>query len=345
MAGTLMNPFNGELATKDMIGEMLLLPVLKNERSQPATKYLVRKAKTDKDLVDMEAQAAECNYHLPTFRAWLEQRTFSPLVVPRVQSEEGINSLNARIALMMRPYDHGNASAYGEGLCDLVSVVKRQSSFNQEIAGLGWSTHLDLVERGELDDVLGRSLVRYHKFLDLLSYTLEMLSPTLEIDLCWHTHQLKQNYAQDTITHVGRFINHDDAVETSVLKESFDRTATLWREKFSQPYSLCGCVYNSPGALKKLRSLLGSAKGDDAQENTGNSRWTSKMKGKWRAAKELPGDKGDVDRTVWQDATHPSAHSAVVVKEEERKHDKLRQEMVKEWSLGKRREGHESAFV
>ncbi len=39
------------------------------------------------------------------------------------------------------------------------------------------------------------------------------------------------------------------------------------------------------------------------------------------------------------------AHSAVIVKEEEHRHDKLREQMVKEWAQGKRRDGHESAFV
>lgn len=260
----------------------------------------------------------------------------------------------ARIAVLMRCYQNGNAAAYGEGLCDVVDTVKRQTSFNLEMDKLGWSKHHHLLDSGALDDVLSRSLIRYHKFLDLMALTHTLLTPTLDIDLCWHTHQLQSRYYDHTFWLVGRFINHDDAIETGILKDAFDRTAMLWKQRYNQPYSLCGCVYNSPGTIKKLKSLLGNSSSSSATEPTAasmnqagsgkGSGFTSRMKGKWRAAKELPGDKED-DTTAWQDATHPSAHSAVIVKEEEERHDKLREQMVKEWAQGKRREGHESAFV
>jgi hypothetical protein len=136
----------------------------------------------------------------------------------------------------------------------------------------------------------------------------------------------------------------DDAVETSTLKDAFDRTAALWRERYRQPYSLCGCIYNNPSTIKKLKTLIGSNSTRQPASNNSNG-LTSRIKGKWRAAKDLPGDKKEENETIWQDATHPSAHSAVIVREEEHRHDQLREEMVREWAAGKRREGHESAYV
>ncbi|CDS01937.1 hypothetical protein [Sporisorium scitamineum] len=354
MAGTMLGDWHRKRSSRDYFGEALLLPIFRHEKPIEATASKDHMPAKLTDVQEINDVAAQCDYNISAFREWFEQRWLSSAVSPRIRSPELKAQQMARIAVLMRCYQNGNAAAYGEGLCDVVDTVKRQTSFNLEMDKLGWSKHHHLLDSGALDDVLSRSLIRYHKFLDLMALTHTLLTPTLDIDLCWHTHQLQSRYYDHTFWLVGRFINHDDAIETGILKDAFDRTAMLWKQRYNQPYSLCGCVYNSPGTIKKLKSLLGNSSSSSATEPTAasmnqagsgkGSGFTSRMKGKWRAAKELPGDKED-DTTAWQDATHPSAHSAVIVKEEEERDDKLREQMVKEWAQGKRREGHESAFV
>lgn len=349
MAGTMLASMNAQRSARDYMGDSLFVPIFKHEKPNEASKYMDRRVAPNAELQEIEHVAVQCDYNLSVFRNWLEERWTSAAIQPRLKLPEEKAQQMARIAILMRPYQNGNAAAYGEGLCDLVDAVKRQSFFNTEMGNLGWSKHPKLLERGDLDDVLSRSLIRYHRFLGLMATTYNLLTPTLDIDLAWHTHQLRARYYDHCQMLVGRFINHDDAIETGILKDAFDRTAQLWKSKYGQPYSMCGCVYNNPGTIKKLKALMGSGAdatepGQEAVQSGKGSSFTSRMKGKWRAAKELPGDKQD-DAVQWQDATHPSAHQAVIVKEEEHRHDKLREEMVREWAQGKRREGHESAFV
>lgn len=348
MAGTMLGSMHSKRSARDYHGEALLLPIFKQEKPIEASIHKNHKVSSSAELQEIDDIAMQCDYDIRKFREWFEERWLSTAVTPRLKVPEDRSQQMARIAVLMRAYQNGNAAAYGEGLCDVVDAVKRQTSFNLEMEKLGWSKHLHLLDQGALDDVLSRSLIRYHKFLDLMSSVHALLTPTLDIDLCWHTHQLQAHYYDHCFHLVGRFINHDDAIETGILKDAFDRTALLWKQRYGQPYSMCGCVYNSPGAIKKLKSLLGGSGGSEeiSSESAGKaSGFTSRMKGKWRAAKQLPGDQQQEDVTVWQDATHPSSHSAVIVKEEEHRHDKLREQMVKDWAQGKRREGHESAFV
>ncbi|KAJ7097655.1 hypothetical protein C8R44DRAFT_534953, partial [Mycena epipterygia] len=61
--------------------------------------------------------------------------------------------------------------------------------------------------------------------------------PMLDIDLAWHTHQLMaSNYHTDTIKCVGRFIDHDNKVEESMLATSFKKTSHAWRDRYSVQY-------------------------------------------------------------------------------------------------------------
>ncbi|KAJ1040262.1 hypothetical protein NDA10_003020 [Ustilago hordei] len=322
MAGTMLGSAHAQYSSRDYFGEALLTPIFLHEKPAVAMPHKDRHVAKGASLQDIEQVGVQCNYSMKTFRAWFEVRWMGNAITPKLKSYEEKSRQMARIAMMMRSYQNGNAAAYGEGLCDVVDGVKRQTSFNLEM------------------------------FLELMASVATLLTPALDIDLCWHTHQLKSRYYSHCFTLVGRFVNHYDAIETGILKVAFDRTASLWKDRYGQPYSMCGCIYNDSGALKKLKGLLGSgnnSSGKEASESAPTkSGFASRLKGKWRAAKGLPGDKPQDDATattVWQDATHPSAHSAVIVKEEEHRHDKLRELMVKEWAQGKRREGHESAFV
>lgn len=76
-----------------------------------------------------------------------------------------------------------------------------------------------------------------------------------DIDLCWHTHQLKgQQYEFNTRKYVGWFVDHDDKVADVTLKGAFDSTSQLWAERFHSMYSGCACPVAPEGRLRKFLS-------------------------------------------------------------------------------------------
>ncbi|KAG8921218.1 hypothetical protein FRC00_008967 [Tulasnella sp. 408] len=70
-------------------------------------------------------------------------------------------------------------------LSDLEAAVQRQASFIDKVARLGWGEKAT-------DEFLSNCIHRYGCFLDLMKTgAVHSLVPTLDIDLAWHTHQLK----------------------------------------------------------------------------------------------------------------------------------------------------------
>lgn len=159
----------------------------------------------------------------------------------------------------------------------------------------------------------------------------ELLCPTLDIDLIWHTHQLLRRYTGDVVYNVGRYVDHDDKIEEGVLSDAFENTAKRWKARFNQNYSECGCLHNKP----KTRHLLAQA----LSKNDGTS-----ILSRIRAASEKP---GDLDENSFDDSTHPSTHNGVAVRGSEwdakRRNRKHRSdEQIKR---GTRREGHVDPFI
>eukprot|EP01100_Stratorugosa_tubuloviscum_P002864 TRINITY_DN1677_c0_g1_i2.p1 TRINITY_DN1677_c0_g1~~TRINITY_DN1677_c0_g1_i2.p1 ORF type:complete len:140 (+),score=61.44 TRINITY_DN1677_c0_g1_i2:581-1000(+) len=65
----------------------------------------------------------------------------------------------------------------------------------------------------------------------------QMLVPTLEIDLVWHSHLFcPKVYKKDVIKITGRMINHDDSVESDNLNHGFAFTQELWNSRRRFPY-------------------------------------------------------------------------------------------------------------
>lgn len=121
---------------------------------------------------------------------------------------------------------------------DLVAASLRQREFAKKITGeecIGIDS----------PDALNRATDRYHRFLMLLP-KLEKpghkvrphLVPTLDIDLCWHTHQLFPHaYREWCFTHLGRAINHDDTIGKKGLKDGLRHTSLAWSEAYNEPYT------------------------------------------------------------------------------------------------------------
>ncbi|SGY62709.1 BQ5605_C007g04725 [Microbotryum silenes-dioicae] len=211
------------------------------------------------------------------------------------------------------------AYARGENFSlDLTSAVLRQGTFVTKMHDLGW-TQAAFPSSHEV--VLQRCVARYHAFLDLMaSSPSSFFVPTLDIDLAWHTHQLSPtHYRRDTISHVGRFIDHDDKVEENTLSNAFDLTANAWQARFGVPYSICGCPLPSEGTLQKLNTKLFGSTG-------------KKRKG-YTSTVIL----GLTSSTLDADATHPSEHNSIHIVGHHRA-EKLRSKRKKELETRKERD-------
>eukprot|EP01036_Dinobryon_divergens_P038782 gene38782-50970_t len=87
------------------------------------------------------------------------------------------------------------------------------------------------------------SIRRYFKFLDLIAEyrpRRNVLVPTIDIDLIWHTHQClddSSSYCNYTRALLGGILNHDDTIESGNLKKAYARTFIYWARKYGEPYS------------------------------------------------------------------------------------------------------------
>jgi len=120
---------------------------------------------------------------------------------------------------------------------DLVAAALRQREFSKKIVSedcAGIDTPFALF----------KATTRYHKFLLLMRRIRNgdkkkaALVPTLDIDLCWHTHQLYAvPYRQWCIEHLGVAINHDDTVGKEVLNSGLRETSLAWYDAYRESYS------------------------------------------------------------------------------------------------------------
>ncbi|KAL8277756.1 hypothetical protein RQP46_009878 [Phenoliferia psychrophenolica] len=100
-------------------------------------------------------------------------------------------------------------SAYTTGSpfsIDLPAAILRQNEFLDQMHQLGWLSPTTLASSEAL---LHRANVRYHAFLDLAHLKDSgFVVPTLDIDLCWHTHMLSHDgYFSEMIETIGYFLD------------------------------------------------------------------------------------------------------------------------------------------
>ncbi|CAG8524786.1 2075_t:CDS:2 [Diversispora eburnea] len=113
---------------------------------------------------------------------------------------------------------------------DLIGAVFRQREFTEKMV------NNKMINRTE---VQANATIRYLKFLFLMKEKQKtILVPTLDIDLCWHTHQIHASlYREFTKKHIGRIINHDDTLTEGALSDGFAATARAWYKKYREPYT------------------------------------------------------------------------------------------------------------
>jgi hypothetical protein len=118
---------------------------------------------------------------------------------------------------------------------DLVAACLRQREFAKKIT-------TDELNGINTPMALSEAITRYHKFLLLMNRKSKgnrmPLVPTLDIDLCWHTHQLFSfSYRQWCIKHLGFAVNHDDTVGKESLDSGIRDTCEAWFKAYREHYT------------------------------------------------------------------------------------------------------------
>ena len=121
---------------------------------------------------------------------------------------------------------------------DLVGAVIRQGSFIEKMHNIDW------LHSPALPGTMKRLLVKYARFVSIMSDKRNMAVPTLDVDLAWHTHQLSPySYMTYTVKTTKQFIDHDDKVAETKLNDAFAWTSKTYQKLYAEPYSECTCWY------------------------------------------------------------------------------------------------------
>ncbi|KAH7656517.1 Glycine-rich domain-containing protein-like protein [Dioscorea alata] len=140
---------------------------------------------------------------------------------------------------------------------DLVSAVKRQSSFYYQVSRP--SMHDDRFLVG--------AAARYKGFLHLIKRNQDrslkqFCVPTYDIDLMWHSHQLHPlSYCKDMVKLLGKVLEHDDTdsdrSKGKKLDTGFTETTKQWEDSYGLRYWRAGAMYKGslPSALPLLPDL------------------------------------------------------------------------------------------
>ncbi|KAI0515098.1 hypothetical protein F5B22DRAFT_201883 [Xylaria bambusicola] len=131
---------------------------------------------------------------------------------------------------------------------DMVAAVQRQLKFAHKMHDAKWLRSPFAVQ------ILESAIRRYEMFFTLIAeHPGISLSPTPDIDIVWHTHQLSPKCygLYSAMKANGKFINHNDNVGKPVLAGAFDSAKKLFRERFGSNYQVCYCerciVSRAPG--------------------------------------------------------------------------------------------------
>ncbi|KAI1171973.1 hypothetical protein F4777DRAFT_582349 [Nemania sp. FL0916] len=131
-----------------------------------------------------------------------------------------------------------STSTYQSTNFDIVAAVQRQLRFAHKMHNAKWLRSTFAVQ------ILETAIRRYDMFFTLIAeHPGTSLSPTPDIDLVWHTHQLSPRHysVYSAMKTNGKFINHNDTVGKPVLAEAFHSAEKLFHERFGTEYQVCYC--------------------------------------------------------------------------------------------------------
>lgn len=155
------------------------------------------------------------------------------------ESDATFNLLTLKTRVVVRRMLAQYTDNWSPFALDLRSAMLRQSLFIDKMYMFDW------LHCPDPSATMTRAVTKYARFLQLAKDNpKQMVVPTLDVDLAWHTHQLSPRaYYRTTTRHLHKFLDHDDKVDEKKLSESFDWMSEAYYKKYKEIYSECLCWY------------------------------------------------------------------------------------------------------
>ncbi|KAI1871455.1 uncharacterized protein JN550_004449 [Neoarthrinium moseri] len=136
--------------------------------------------------------------------------------------------------MMSRYWDNSSPFAL-----ELVGAVLRQGIFTQKMYKIDW------LHSPEASQSMARLLRKYGRFFQIMVQNPDqVVVPTLDVDLAWHTHQLSpRHYYNYARSKTGSFTDHQDKVDEDKLSAAFEWTSSTYMTMYQEVYSECVCWY------------------------------------------------------------------------------------------------------
>ncbi|KAL4969276.1 uncharacterized protein BDV14DRAFT_101859 [Aspergillus stella-maris] len=212
--------------------------------STPSNTAFQKKTALDPDLFSYLTSSSHGSTLKAVLKEHLHINTTNSMTTPKVNAK-AINHILQDDSSDLAPAETEflrNCSMAVDGktagtVSKLVAAIQRQASFVEKMEAHLW------IRSPALEGTLTRAVDRYSKFLKLFKlYPGQMLVPTLDVDLVWHTHQCSHELYNAAMTQIaGRLIDHDDKLGKNTLDPGFEKTAALFRVRFGVEYSKCLC--------------------------------------------------------------------------------------------------------
>ena len=116
---------------------------------------------------------------------------------------------------------------------DLVQAVIRQRDFLEKFQQHSFFSHtFTRADRSNFEQLVQN----YVSFLKLARKN-EMIIPTYDIDLVWHSHMRRPvHYQTCCLAMCGFVLDHDDAIEKHALSDNYQKTADRWKKTYNVAY-------------------------------------------------------------------------------------------------------------
>ncbi|PNP42296.1 hypothetical protein TGAMA5MH_05978 [Trichoderma gamsii] len=267
MPGTILDPKSGcpELVTKnkwglrlprtfpnrmikielrDKILELIKPPADENgniTKEKPKSKRKSKSKDTNKDK-DKDASKTPVQLSMVAVRNMIQETLSDYKKIRNIDSDKGpfgryqIHTwAGISIRKMMSRYWQ-NFSPFALDLC---AAVMRQGVFIEKMVKIDW------LHSPNARDTMSRLITKYERFIQIMwKHPTKMVVPTLDVDLAWHTHQLRpSHYYYYTVSKTGKFIDHDDKIDEDKLSRCFEWTTKTYQNMFGEVYSECTCWY------------------------------------------------------------------------------------------------------
>ncbi|KAI1138140.1 hypothetical protein F5Y05DRAFT_418995 [Hypoxylon sp. FL0543] len=265
-------PMPGTILDNDTgLPKMLPRTITARERHERTFPNRLIKKHLRSKLLDLTRPEKRPTPSMNNVRVLIENAINDDATIKEVESVTGRDAIKryrlgaearAHTRKMMSRY-WGNPSPFA---LELGGAVLRQGIFVEKMTKIDW------LHSPAARDTMSRLIKKYERFVRLMMLNpKQVVVPTLDVDLAWHTHQLSPStYTQWVYSKTHQLIDHDDKIDEGKLSTAFEWTSKTYQEVYGEVYSECTCWYCESiraSHVSSVGSILGVSKNEKISES------------------------------------------------------------------------------